>query len=396
VSEPAVLVLEDGRVFAGESFGAPPSAEGEVVFSTSMTGYQEMATDPSYHGQILCLTYPLVGNYGVSALHDQSARPWISGLVVRQHSIAPSHWGSAGTLADYLAQHGVPGISGIDTRALTRHIRAHGAMRAVIVAGDAGRDREALVRRAREARLPSEIHGIAAVSGRGVGLGGLDAGGTEVRGTDVQLNVRTDTLPADAEPGRRYRAVVVDCGLKTNILRALAERPVESIVVPYSATPEEVLALRPDGVVTSPGPGDPEQAEEPVRTVGAVLERGVPFFGICLGHQILGLAIGATTSKLKFGHRGGNHPVRDLATGRVRITSQNHGYQVDAESVPLKDGWRISHVNVNDGSVEGLIHAERPAFSVQYHPEGSPGPDENGYLFDEFVRSMRRAGGEEG
>ena len=187
------------------------------------------------------------------------------------------------------------------------------------------------------------------------------------------------------ENGDRPRVVVIDCGLKANIVRELSARPVEVAVLPYSATAEEVLALSPAGVVTSPGPGDPEDAQTPVRTVRAVLERGVPFFGICLGHQVLGLAIGASTSKLKYGHRGGNHPVRDVATGRVTITSQNHGYQVDGESVPRRDGWRVSHVNVSDGSVEGLVHVERPAFSVQYHPEGSPGPEENGYLFDRFV-----------
>ena len=371
-SNQAVLVLEDGRVFRGESFGAPAPAEGEVVFSTSMTGYQEMCTDPSYHGQILCLTYPLVGNYGVSELWDQSVRPWVSGLVVRRHSETPSHWNSSGTLHGYLKRHGVPGIGGVDTRALTRHIRSHGSMRAVIVP-DEGQDAEGLVRRAREARLPSELAGVSEVSGKG-----------------VELNAPTEG--AD----QRHRVVVIDCGLKANILRSLGARAAETLVVPYDATPEQVLALRPDGVVTSPGPGDPEDAEAPVRAVRAVLERGVPFFGICLGHQILGLAIGATTSKLKFGHRGGNHPVKEVATGRVHITSQNHGYQVDAESVPLSSGWRISHLNVNDGSVEGLVHVERPAFSVQYHPEGSPGPEENAYIFDNFVRLIGTHAGRRG
>jgi len=365
MTEPAILVLEDGRAFYGESFGASPDAEGEVVFSTSMTGYQEMCTDPSYHGQILCLTYPLIGNYGVSPEHDQSVRPWVSGLIVRQHSSAPSHWRSAGTLDAYLRRHGVAGISGIDTRALTRHIRAHGSRRGIIVAGEPDSNVEALVLRARNAKLPSERAGLAEVSG---GSGTVEA----------------------PDGANRKRIVVIDCGLKTNILRALAEHETEAVVVPYTATAEDVLALEPDGVMTSPGPGDPEDAEVPVRTVGALLERSLPFFGICLGHQILGLAIGGTTSKLKFGHRGANHPVKDVATGRVYITSQNHGYQVDAESVPLSRGWRISHHNVSDGSVEGLVHTEKPAFSVQYHPEGSPGPDENAYLFEKFVGSMQR------
>ncbi len=365
MTEPAILVLEDGRAFYGDSFGAPPQAEGEVVFSTSMTGYQEMCTDPSYHGQILCLTYPMIGNYGVSPEHDQSVRPWVSGLIVRQHSSAPSHWGSTGTLDAYLRRHGVAGISGVDTRALTRHIRAHGSRRGIIVAGDIDTKFEDLVLRARSAKLPSERAGLSEVSG---GSGAVEA----------------------ADAGQRKRVVVIDCGLKTNILRGLTAHGTEPIVVPYSATAQDVLALDPDGVVTSPGPGDPENAQTPIRTVGALLERNVPFFGICLGHQILGLAIGGTTSKLKYGHRGGNHPVQDVATGRVYITSQNHGYQVDAESVPLSHGWRISHHNVSDGSVEGLVHTEKPAFSVQYHPEGSPGPDENAYLFEKFVDSMQR------
>ncbi|MDQ3328182.1 MAG: glutamine-hydrolyzing carbamoyl-phosphate synthase small subunit [Chloroflexota bacterium] len=365
MTEPAILVLEDGRTFYGESFGAPPDAEGEVVFSTSMTGYQEMCTDPSYHGQILCLTYPLIGNYGVSPEHDQSVQPWVSGLIVRQHSSTPSHWGSVGTLDAYLRRHGVAGLSGIDTRALTRHIRAHGSRRGIIVAGAPDSSVEALVLRARNAKLPSERAGVAEVSG---GSGNVE-------------------VAVDAD---RQRVVVIDCGLKTNILRALTARGTEPVVVPYSATAEDVLALKPDGVVTSPGPGDPEDAQTPVRTVAALLERNVPFFGICLGHQILGLAIGGTTSKLKFGHRGGNHPVKDVASGRVYITSQNHGYQVDGESVPLSRGWRISHHNVSDGSVEGLVHVEKPAFSVQYHPEGSPGPDENVYLFEKFAGSLTR------
>jgi carbamoyl-phosphate synthase small subunit len=361
MSLPAALALEDGRVFGGESFGAPIAAEGEVVFSTSMTGYQEMCTDPSYCGQLLCLTYPLVGNYGVSPLHDQAARPWVAGLVVRSHTLRPSHWSSEGTLDAYLRERGVPGVSGVDTRALTRHIRAHGSMRGVIAVGADALDRAALVARARVATLPSELGAI-----RLAGTGATPPG-----------------LPLDA--AHRPRVVIIDCGLKTAIARDLAERGAEVIVLPYSATPEELLALEPDGLVTSPGPGDPEDAEACARTVKAALDRRLPFFGVCLGHQILGLAIGATTSKLKFGHRGANHPVKEIATGRVRATSQNHGYQVDAASVPLGDGWRISHVNVTDGSVEGLSHPELPAFSVQYHPEGSPGPEENEGLFDAFL-----------
>ncbi len=365
MSKPSVLALEDGRIFHGFAFGADAVAEGEVVFSTSMTGYQEMCTDPSYHGQILCLTYPIVGNYGVSPRYEQSSRPWISGLIVRQHSERPSHYDSAGTLDEYLREHGIPGLFGVDTRALSRHIRSHGSRRGIIVPGSDGSDAGELVARARLVRLPGERFGVGEVS----------AG-------------RRYTIEPDGS--KRARVVVIDCGLKSNILRSLAARPVETIVVPYSATAEEVLALEPDGVVTSPGPGDPESAETAIRTVRGVVERDIPFFGICLGNQILGLAVGATTSKLKFGHRGGNHPVKELETGRVYITSQNHSYQVNSESVPEDEGWHVSHVNVNDGSVEGLVHETKPAFSVQYHPEGSPGPEENGYLFDRFVRMVEQ------
>lgn len=370
--EPALLVLEDGRIFRGESFGARRSSGGEVVFSTSMTGYQEMCTDPSYHGQILCLTYPLIGNYGISPAYQQSVRPWVSGLVVRDLAPYPSHWDSSMTLDQYLREAGVPGICGVDTRALTRHIRSLGARRGIIVSGEeTSLSPEELTARARRAPVPADLPGVAEVS-----LG------------------RRYTYELSRE--HQFRVAVIDCGLKTNILRSLAERPVEAVVVPYSATPGEIFALDVDGVITSPGPGDPQQSAQAVETVGAVLDRNLPFFGICLGHQILGLAIGATTSKLKFGHRGGNHPVKEAATGRIYITSQNHGYQVDRESVPLSAGWRVSHSNVNDGSVEGLVHAERPAFSVQYHPEGSPGPEDSARLFDDFLRLMRtkRAGRE--
>jgi len=355
----AALVLEDGRIFKGEPFGYLGYTEGEVVFSTSMTGYQEMCTDPSYYGQILCLTYPLVGNYGISEAFDQSVRPWIAGLVVRQHCDHPSHWSSQGTIDSYLKRHGIPGISGVDTRALTRHIRSHGTMRGVLVSDMSQYSLEELLDKAQRALTPDDLPSVDTVS-----LG-------------KRYEYKADVA------GKRI--VVIDCGLKHNILKSLAKYPVEIIVVPYSATAEDILELSPDGVLTSPGPGDPENAEAPVRAVKAVLDNEVPFFGICLGHQILGLAIGATTSKLKFGHRGANHPVKELATGQVHITSQNHGYQVDADSIPAHEGWRVSHVSLNDGSVEGMLHVTRPAFSVQYHPEGSPGPDENEYLFSNFL-----------
>uniref|UniRef100_A0A831TA71 Carbamoyl phosphate synthase small chain n=1 Tax=Thermorudis peleae TaxID=1382356 RepID=A0A831TA71_9BACT len=358
---PGALVLEDGRIFPGVPFGAETDAEGEAVFTTVMTGYQEVATDPSFYGQIVCMTYPLIGNYGVCPEDDQSRRPWIAGMVVREYCDEPSHWRSTGTLGEYLAHHGIPALHSVDTRALTRHLRNRGVMRAVLVSNRAGRSDDELRELAGKAWTPNTADVVPAVAGDFRALG-----------------------PEDAP-----HVVLIDLGVKEHIIESLLRREVRVTVVPYGTTAKAILALGPDGVVTSPGPGDPVNAAAAVFTVRDLARSGLPFFGICLGHQLLALAAGARTSKLKFGHRGGNHPVKDLLSGAVHMTSQNHGYQVDAESLPVDQGWQIWMVNVNDGTVEGLRHRSLPVMSVQYHPEGSPGPQDNQYLFDEFLALVK-------
>jgi carbamoyl-phosphate synthase small subunit len=353
----SVLALDDGRLFRGVSFGAPLDAHegGEVVFTTGMTGYQEVCTDPSFRGQIVCLTYPLIGNYGVAPDVDESRRPWLAGLIVRDYCDQPSHWQSAGTLGDYLRRHGVPALHSLDTRALTRHLRTHGLRRGRFLPISAVDP----IAAARAAPLPSERPVVAEVS---------------------------TPAPRDVMPGANGpHLVLIDCGLKENIVRSLRQRGCRVTVVPFDTSAEAILAPRPDGVLTSPGPGDPENLAGVVATVQAILAAGVPYFGICLGHQMLGLAIGARTSRLPFGHRGVNHPVLDLRAGQVHITSQNHGFQVEGETIPAGSGWQVSMVHLNDGSCEGLDHPTIPAFSVQYHPEGCPGPQDNQYLFDRFL-----------
>ncbi|HEV8638892.1 MAG TPA: glutamine-hydrolyzing carbamoyl-phosphate synthase small subunit [Chloroflexota bacterium] len=362
---PAVLALEDGSVFLGESFGAPVGAEAEVVFNTSMTGYQEIATDPSYRGQMVCMTYPLIGNYGVASGDAEARRPWISGLIVRELAACYSNWRAEGDLDSWLRREGIPGIHGIDTRALTRRLRVRGALRGVLTGYAGEPDVEELVGRA----------------GRVKPLGEQDL----VSGAAVETRYQ---LPAG---GPAHRVVVMDCGIKQNILRSLGRRGAELIVVPYAATSGEISALRPDGIVISNGPGDPAALPEVAKTVGELMAGDVPILGICLGHQLIGLAAGGTTSRLPFGHHGGNHPVRSLADGRVHITSQNHEFQVDADSLPRASGLVISQVNLNDRSVEGLRHASKPILSVQYHPEGAPGPQDNQYVFDAFLSQLRNA-----
>jgi carbamoyl-phosphate synthase small subunit len=358
----AAVILEDGRIFRGESFGAPVDSEGEIVFTTTMTGYQEVATDPSFRGQIVTMTYPLIGNYGVNPDYDQSRRPWISGMVVREYMNDPSNWRSEGTFGDYLKKHDIPGISGVDTRALTRHIREQGAMRGIICADIGSRTNEQLREAARGAWSPGDSNVVADVS----------APESVLSRGHAPLNV-----------------VLIDCGVKEFIVHSLEQRGVNVTVVPFDTPHSEIEALNPDGILTSPGPGDPENAEFVVGTIQDIVRSERPYFGVCLGHQLLALAIGASTSKLKFGHRGGNHPVLDLDTGKIYITAQNHGYQVDADTVPENTGWRVSKVSLNDGSAEGLSHETLPIFSVQYHPEGSPGPQDNQYLFDQFVKLIR-------
>lgn len=354
----AAVVLEDGRIFRGDSFGAPSDAEGEIVFTTTMTGYQEVATDPSFFGQIVTMTYPLIGSYGVTALDDQSRRPWIRGMVVREYIDTPSNWRSEGDFAAYLKRHGIPAITGVDTRALTRHIRHKGDMRGLICPDTGSRTDDELRQRARNAWSPADQNVVGSVT------------------VEEQRSTR--------QTGQLH-VVLIDCGVKEHIVESLERRGACVTVVPFDTPYADISALRPDGVLTSPGPGDPENAEVVVSAINRIIENQQPYFGVCLGHQLLALAIGASTSKLKFGHRGGNHPVLDLDTGRIYITAQNHGYQVERESVPVSSGWRVSKISLNDGSAEGLSHATLPIFSVQYHPEGSPGPQDSQYLFDEFI-----------
>lgn len=360
----AMLVLEDGSWYEGRAFGADVEAEGEVVFCTSMTGYQEICTDPSYRGQMVVLTYPLIGIYGVTEADAQSRRPWVEALIVRDYYDDFSNWRAEGSLDGYLRRAGVPGLSGVDTRALTRHLRNCGTMRAVLARGD-NLDPAALAGRARSVTPLSDKDLVSEVTVAGA-----------------------ITVPAAA--ARRARVVVVDCGAKANIVQSLAQRGAEVRLLPARASAEDILAERPDGVVFSNGPGDPATLPGVVAAMRGVVAAGVPLLGICLGHQVLGIVAGGTTSRLKFGHHGGNHPVRDCLSGEVHITSQNHEFQVDAESLPADSGFYVSQVNLNDGSVEALAHRSLPVFSVQYHPEASPGPRDNLYVFDRFLAACRK------
>ena len=369
----AMLVLEDGRAFAGRSFGASGEAGGEACFNTSMAGYQEVLTDPSYRGQIVCMTYPLIGNYGVNAADAESATVHPRGFVVKEISrIASSHL-SEEELPAYLARHGVLGISGVDTRALTRHLRERGAMRGIIATGD--RQAEDLAARARALpKLEDEDH-VGAVTAR------ERYEWTEP--TDGRW-LGTDILPATphaGEPPRRH-VVAYDYGIKHGMLRGLVRTGCRVTVVPARTPARDVLALRPDGVFLSNGPGDPATLGDIVEQARILVDK-TPVFGICLGHQILGQVFGAKTFKLKFGHRGANHPVKDLTTGKIEITTQNHGYAVDPDT--LSGDVSATHVNLNDHTLEGLAHRHLPVFSVQYHPEASPGPHDAYYLFKRFV-----------
>lgn len=357
----AKIALEDGRVFNGWSFGAEGETFGEVVFNTSMTGYQEIITDPSYKGQIVTMTYPLIGNYGVNEEDVESRRPFVEGFIVKENSRITSNWRSRQSLGDYLKENGIIGIEGVDTRALTRHIRLQGSMKAVLSTGDL--DDKSLVKKAKDSQ-------------------GLD-------GIDLVKEVKYDELFQWNETGK-YKVVVIDCGVKFNILRRLVENDCRVTVVPPDTAAEDILGMDPDGILLSNGPGDPAGVPYVVETVRKLLGK-VPIFGICLGHQMLGLALGGKTYKLKFGHHGGNHPVKDMKTGKVAITPQNHNFCVDIDTLPKGD-IEMTHMNLNDNTLEGMRHKKMPIFSVQFHPEYGPGPHDAEYLFGEFTGMMEASG----
>ncbi len=365
MAAPAVLMLEDGRVFAGESYGAGGTAFGEVVFNTSMTGYQEVLTDPSYTGQLVAMTYPLIGNYGVNPTDEESARPQVAGFVIHEAPPMHSNWRATEPLHDYLERCGVVAIQGVDTRALTRHIRSRGSMRAAIAPAEQAGD-ALLERILAQPRME-----------------GLDLA------DEVSTHERYTVTPAGE---RRFRVLAYDFGVKSHSLQLLAERGCEVTVIPSHTPVEEIVAAGADGLFVSNGPGDPEAVPHALDSIRELGARDTPVFGICLGHQLISRAFGATTYKLLYGHRGGNHPVRRVSDGAVEITSQNHGFAVegDESGIPGAPGLRVTHVNLNDGTVEGVEHTEQPVFSVQYHPEAAPGPHDSRYLFDRFVDEMER------
>ncbi|MEM8885472.1 MAG: glutamine-hydrolyzing carbamoyl-phosphate synthase small subunit [Planctomycetota bacterium] len=373
----AKLVLSDGTVFTGTAFGAPVEILGEVVFNTAMTGYQEVLTDPSYAGQIVVMTYPHIGNYGINREDVESRRPWVAGFVVRERARRPSNYRSDMDLDAYLKENGIPGIEGIDTRALVRRVRMHGAMPAVLSSVDL--DDASLIAKAKAAP----------------GMAGQDL----VRSVSSDEEYAwsegepRDFATTPERPTPTYRVAAIDCGIKRNILRLLWDAGFDVRVFPATATAEQIMAWKPDGIFLSNGPGDPEPVTYVADTVRSLLPERVPTFGICLGNQILALACGAKTYKLKFGHRGGNQPVKDLATGKVEITSQNHGFAVDTDSLEGAN-LEITHVNLNDGTIEGFRHREYPAFAVQYHPEAAPGPHDSRYLFARFRELIEKSKGE--
>ena len=356
----ALLVLEDGTTFYGNAFAGSGEVSGEIVFNTSMTGYQEVLTDPSYKGQIVTMTYPLIGNYGINSEDMESGKIQVEAFVVKEYEPVPSNWRSQKTLADYLNKEGKIGIEGVDTRALTRHIRLAGAMKGVISTTDL--DPASLAEKAKASP----------------GLVGRDLVQEVTCKKPYQWSQEKDAL---------FNVAAFDFGLKSNIANSLVKRGCNVTVVPAGTTAEEIRAMNPDGIVLSNGPGDPEPITYAVRTVQNLIGE-YPMFGICLGHQLLGLALGGKTYKLKFGHRGANHPAKNLLTGKVEITTQNHGFCVDMESIKDPD-IEITHINLNDQTLEGLKHKKLPVFSVQYHPEASPGPHDSSYLFDEFIKSMK-------
>jgi len=371
VTQPAILALEDGTVFEGDSVGAPGLAVGEVVFNTAMTGYQEILTDPSYARQLVTLTYPHIGNTGCNAADDESRQAWAAGLIVRDVPRRPSSWRNEVALPQWLRERGVVAISGIDTRRLTRLLRDRGAQNGALVAGD-DIDADAAIEAARK------FPGL-----KGMDLAKVVSTAQPYPWRDGQLDLDSNTfVRADA----KYRVVAYDFGVKLNILRMLAERGCDVTVVPAQTSAAEAFALEPDGIFLSNGPGDPEPCDYAIAAIREFLARKIPTYGICLGHQLLGLAIGAKTLKMKFGHHGANHPVIDVDSGRVLITSQNHGFAVDEATLP--GNARVTHRSLFDGSNQGIAMTDAPAFSFQGHPEASPGPHDLAYLFDRFIASM--------
>ena len=387
----AILALEDGRVFRGEAFGARGTAAGEICFNTSMTGYQEILTDPSYRGQIVAMTAPQIGNYGANALDVESAAPHVRAFVIEELSAIPSNWRAEFSLSDFLGRNGIPGIEGIDTRALTRHLRTRGAMKACVTTE---LDENSAVEAAKNAAYDGVdfVQEVTPAEPYEWDPDGVKSRGWVQANANLRLSKPGEEREKDALGNEflpaaktRRRIVAYDFGMKKNILRLLRSKGFQVEVVPAKTPAADVLARKPDGVFLSNGPGDPAEVTYAHDAVRGLIGK-VPLFGICLGHQVLGLALGGKTFKLKFGHRGANQPVKDLRTGRIAITSQNHGYAIDPESLP--EDVEVTHVNLNDGTCAGLAHRRHAAFSVQYHPEASPGPHDAGYFFDQFAKTV--------